>query len=192
MADYSHSTHSAWVTMATTCKSPPPPGSDTISLSGALPREADSRMASLSSSHQEVGEEATAQQTRETEVCQQPRWNQKLVFKVGEKHHYLNVCVYDRLGEDRGDLLIGHVRLPSSPPPSPSTASFPPFVAPSLSCRPSLSPHSLVRHSTLSLVRSPFLSWTLLWSVCPHVMVVTTRGMCCWPQSQARLQQGQW
>ena len=60
---------------------------------------------------QEMTEEK--RQTEEVEVCQTPRWaSKKFQFSVGPRHHYLNVCVYDRLGgEDKGELLIGHVCL---------------------------------------------------------------------------------
>ena len=50
-------------------------------------------------------------------MCKAPQWKKKkFKFNVGPKHHYLNVCVYDRLSsaspsEERRELLIGHVSL---------------------------------------------------------------------------------
>ena len=41
---------------------------------------------------------------------QHPLWNECFTFEVGEEDHYLNVCVWNKLNEERGDLLIGHVR----------------------------------------------------------------------------------
>ena len=41
---------------------------------------------------------------------QHPLWNECFTFEVGEEDHYLNVCVWNKLSDERGDLLIGHVR----------------------------------------------------------------------------------
>ena len=62
-----------------------------------------------------VDEEGAVKQTEAVEVCQAPRWRRRRKFKfsVGPQHHYLNVCVYDRLAsEERGEILIGHVTVP--------------------------------------------------------------------------------
>ena len=43
-------------------------------------------------------------------IFKNPAWNQKFKFSVDEHHHYLNICVWVKLRDERGDLLIGHVR----------------------------------------------------------------------------------
>lgn len=43
-------------------------------------------------------------------VVKNPVWNQKFRFNLDEPHHYLNICVWEKLRDERGDLLIGHVR----------------------------------------------------------------------------------
>ena len=60
-------------------------------------------------------------QTGDVEVCRSPRWTcSKFRFNVGPQHHYLNLCVYDRLrSEERGELLIGHVSLTHTSPTHP-------------------------------------------------------------------------
>ena len=96
--------------------SPPAQGSDSVSLDGCLLSEeaADASLLPSSSSppstlpREEGGEEET-QQSKMAEVCERPSWGEKMSFEVGERDHYLNVCVYDRLREEKGDLLIGHV-----------------------------------------------------------------------------------
>jgi hypothetical protein len=40
---------------------------------------------------------------------QNPVWNQKFRFMINDGHFYLNVCVWEKLLDERGDLLIGHV-----------------------------------------------------------------------------------
>ena len=42
-------------------------------------------------------------------------WNQKFDFTIDELHHYLNVCIWKKLRDEKGDLLIGHVRKVWSP-----------------------------------------------------------------------------
>ena len=36
-------------------------------------------------------------------------WNQKYSFELGENHNYVNVCVWVKLSEEKGNLLVGHV-----------------------------------------------------------------------------------
>ena len=59
-----------------------------------------------------VDEEGSTHQTEEVDVSRAPKWTKKrFKFNIGADHHYLNVCVYDRLSsEEKGQLLIGHVR----------------------------------------------------------------------------------
>ena len=40
---------------------------------------------------------------------QNPEWKQSFTFDVRESDNYLNVCVWVKLDEERGNLLIGHV-----------------------------------------------------------------------------------
>ena len=42
-------------------------------------------------------------------VTQNPEWMQEVSFGIGEHHNYVNVCVWVKLGEERGNLLVGHV-----------------------------------------------------------------------------------
>ncbi len=42
-------------------------------------------------------------------IMQNPKWIQEFSFDVGECHNYLNVCIWMKLTEERGNLLIGHV-----------------------------------------------------------------------------------
>ncbi len=44
-------------------------------------------------------------------LVQRPSWREEFDFEVQEDHHYLNICVWTRLGDDGGDLLVGHVSL---------------------------------------------------------------------------------
>jgi hypothetical protein len=44
------------------------------------------------------GEEEEGRQTEEVEASRAPRWaHRRFKFSVSPLHHYLNVCVYDRL-----------------------------------------------------------------------------------------------
>ena len=72
----------------------------------------DSRAAPLPGDTRNVDEEVV-KQTEEVGACRGPRWARKTFrFNVGPQHRYLNLCVYERLaGEERGELLIGHVSL---------------------------------------------------------------------------------
>lgn len=60
---------------------------------------------------EEEEEDKAGKQTEDVAVCRNPRWKKKKFnFDVGPQHHYLNVCVYDKVrSEDRGELLVGHV-----------------------------------------------------------------------------------
>ena len=42
-------------------------------------------------------------------LLQNPVWNQQYSFELGENCNYVNVCVWVKLSEEKGNLLIGHV-----------------------------------------------------------------------------------
>ena len=100
--------------------------------------------------------EEIRRETEEVEVCTAPQWTRnKFRFSIGPLHHYLNICVYDRLcGEERGELLIGHVSLHLE------------FLQPSLPSPGNNSSHGCV----------PGVSGLLLWQAPAKICPLGTRA----------------